>query len=289
VEWEDRQESSNVEDRRGMSGPMIGGIAGGGGAVLLLIIGLLFGVDLSKFTGPPGRQQSRSNKQADPREEKLAKFARVILKDTEDVWGEEFSKEYNRKYKPTTMVLFSGQVKSGCGVADSNVGPFYCPADQKVYLDLGFFDELEKKLGAKGEFARAYVIAHEVGHHVQNLLGYNARVDHRNNQDSVRLELQADYLAGVWAHHLRKMHPDRPNLLTSEDVQSGIGAAMRIGDDYLQKKATGQVRPEKFTHGTSKSRAHWLGDGLKTGDFSKEKLDGFFTLPYKQVDVGLQR
>jgi predicted metalloprotease len=276
-----------------MSGPMIGGIAGGGGAILLLILGLLFGVDLSKFTGPPGRQQSRSNKQADPREEKLAKFARVILGDTEAVWKKQFA-ERDLKYKPTTMVLFSDRVQSGCGPADSNVGPFYCPADSKVYLDLGFFNELEQKLGAPGEFARAYVIAHEVGHHVQHLLGYSARADEmrgkaREKEFSVRLELQADYLAGVWAHHLRKMYPDRPNLITRKDMQDGLNAASKIGDDYLQKRATGRIRVESFTHGTSRARSHWLEDGMETGDFSKAKLDAFFTLPHEEVDVGLKR
>jgi predicted metalloprotease len=293
MEWEDRQESSNVEDRRGLGVGTTGGIAVGGGGLLILVLALLFGVDPSKLgnvIGPPERERpARSNKQGDPAEEKLRKFAAIILKDTEDVWTEQFT-ERGLTYKKPTMVLFSGAVDSGCGRATSQVGPFYCPADRKVYLDLGFFDELQRKLGAPGEFARAYVIAHEVGHHVQNLLGYSARADERRgskleNQFSVRLELQADYLAGVWAHHLRRMHSDRPNLITSEDLKSGLNAAMKIGDDYLQKRATGQVRPEAFTHGYSAAREHWLEDGLRTGDFSKAKLDSFFDLPYAEVNV----
>src|SRR5262245_2248881 len=182
MEWEDREESGNVEDRRGMSGPAIGGIAGGGGAILLLILGLIFGIPRDKLpdvVNPPERQRQSPGGKAptDPREDKLKKFAAVILKDTEDVWTEQFQERGLKPYRPATMVLFTGEVNSGCGHADSRVGPFYCPADRKVYLDLGFFDELERKLGAPGEFARAYVIAHEVGHHVQNLLGYSARAD----------------------------------------------------------------------------------------------------------------
>jgi predicted metalloprotease len=297
MEWEDREESSNVEDRRGMSGPAIGGIAGGGGALLLMILGLVFGLDrnmLSNILGHPEQQRpAGSNKQVDPREEKVARFASVILKDTEVVWSKQFE-ERGLKYKEPKMVLFSGEVDTGCGHADSRVGPFYCPADSKVYLDLGFFDELERKLGAPGEFARAYVIAHEVGHHVQNLTGYSARADDKRgtnleHQYSVRLELQADYLAGVWAHHLRKTYPKRPNLITEQDLKSGLNAAVKIGDDYLQKRATGRVRPETFTHGTSAARSHWLKDGFDTGDFSKAKLDSFFTLPINQVDVGVKK
>jgi predicted metalloprotease len=294
MEWEDRQESSNVEDRRGLGAGAVGGIAAGGGGLLILILGLILGVDPSKLSdviGHPERERpARSNKQADPAEEKLRKFASVILKDTEDVWTEQFQ-EAGKKYRKPKMVLFSGAVDTGCGHATSQVGPFYCPADQQVYLDLGFFDELQRKLGAPGEFARAYVIAHEVGHHVQNLLGYSARADEKRGgrlekEYSVRLELQADYLAGVWAHHLRRMHPDRPNLITDQDLRSGLNAAMKIGDDYLQKRATGQVRPEAFTHGTSAAREHWLKNGIQTGDFSKAKLDSFFNQPINRVDVG---
>jgi predicted metalloprotease len=260
------------------------------------VLALLFGVDPSQLQdklGHPEREQpARSNKQADPAEERLRKFAAVILKDTEDVWTKQFE-DAGKRYRKPKMVLFSGAVDTGCGHATSQVGPFYCPADQKVYLDLGFFSELERKLGAPGEFARAYVVAHEVGHHVQNLLGYSARADQMRGtrqelQGSVRLELQADYLAGVWAHHLRRMHPDRPNLITDQDLKSGLNAAMKIGDDYLQKRARGQVRPETFTHGTSAAREYWLNNGIQTGDFSKAKLDSFFDNPYTKVDVGLR-
>jgi len=295
MEWEDRQESSNVEDRRGMSGPAIGGVAGGGGAILLLILGLVFGIPRDKLPdvlNQPERQRPSAGGRGatDPREEKLKRFASVILHDTEVIWTEQFSKQGYKAYRPTTIVLFTGQVDSGCGPADSGVGPFYCPADRKVYLDLGFFEELERKLGAPGEFARAYVIAHEVGHHVQNQLGYSARADAKRGtklekQYSVRLELQADYLAGVWAHHLQKT-PGKKPILNQADVKSGLNAAAKIGDDYLQKRATGRFRPESFTHGYARARATWLSDGLETGDCSKERLDRFFTDPYDKVNVG---
>jgi predicted metalloprotease len=294
MEWEDRQESSNVEDRRGLGAGAVGGIAAGGGGLLILILGLILGVDpgkLSDIVGHPERERpARSNKQADPAEDRLYKFASVILHDTEVVWEKQFDAR-GLKYRKPKMVVYRGAVDTACGHATSRVGPFYCPGDQKVYLDLGFFEELERKLGAPGEFARAYVIAHEVGHHVQNLLGYSARADQtrgtaREKESSVRLELQADYLAGVWAHYVQQKYADKYKVLNQADIKSGLNAAQKIGDDYLQKRATGTVRPESFTHGTSKAREHWLGDGMRTGDFSKAKLDTFFTQPITEVDVG---
>jgi uncharacterized protein len=296
MEWEDRQESSNVEDQRGMSAGAVGGIAAGGGGLLILVLALLFGVDPGKLSdklGHPERERpARSNKQADPAEERLRKFAGVILHDTEVVWTKQFE-ERGLKYRQPKMVLFSGAVDTGCGHATSRVGPFYCPADQKVYLDLGFFEELERKLGAPGEFARAYVIAHEVGHHVQKLLGYSDRADEKRGtnlekQYSVRLELQADYLAGVWAHYVQKEYADKYQVLNQKDVAAGLNAAQKIGDDYLQKRATGQIRVESFTHGTSAARQHWLKNGMQTGDFSQAKLHSFFTQPITKVDVGLR-
>ena len=191
------------------------------------------------------------------------------------------------------MVLFSGAVDTGCGHATSRVGPFYCPADQKVYLDLGFFAELERKLGAPGEFARAYVIAHEVGHHVQKLLGYSDRTDEKRGT-SWRINTRCAWSCrpttspACWAHYVQKKYAGKYEVLNRKDIASGLNAAQKIGDDYLQKRATGQIRVESFTHGTSASRAHWLDDGMRTGDFSKAKLDYFFTQPYTKVDVGVR-
>jgi predicted metalloprotease len=188
-----------------------------------------------------------------------------------------------KTYPKPTLVLFSGQVESACGLADTAVGPFYCPGDSKVYIDLSFYRDMERKLGAKGDFARAYVVAHEVGHHVQRLLGYSARPDRRfpeereNHERSVRLELQADYFAGVWAHYGEEKY----HFLEPGDIESAINAAQKIGDDRLQKMATGRVMPEKFTHGTSRQRMKWLNEGLKTGDISGAAR--LFELPYNRL------
>lgn len=261
--------SGNVEDRRGMSTGMA---VGGGGGLILLVLGLIFGVDLGGGGGNPRPANSHN---VDP---KMLDFSRKVLGTTEVVWNKEFQK-MGKTYRPPKMVLFSDQVKSGCGLAPASVGPFYCPADQKLYLDPSFFDELEKKLGgSKAEFSQAYVVAHEVGHHVQKLLGYSARVDaargtRDENDASVRLELQADYLAGVWAHHGQKEF----RFIQPGDVESAIKTAQSIGDDRLQKRSGGFVHPEKFTHGTSAQRVRWFQEGLKTGDASKATLDKFFT------------
>ena len=242
---------------------------GGGAGLLLLVLGLVFGVDL---TG--GQRPAANNGPPDP---KALTLAKKILGTTEEVWTDEFRK-IGKTYKPPHMVLFSDQVRTGCGVAPSAVGPFYCPADRTVYLDPTFFDELENQLGgSKAEFSQAYVVAHEVGHHVQNLLGYSARVDaHRGtpqeNDYSVRLELQADYLAGVWAYYGQQKF----NFIEPGDVASAIKSVQAIGDDRLQKRAGGFVHPEKFTHGTSAQREKWFKDGMRTGDFSRQKLDYFF-------------
>ncbi len=260
MEWEGREESSNVEDRRGIHP----GVAIGGGAgIIVVILALIFGVDPGQFLG--GRQQVQNR----PGDERQAKFTRVVLKDTELVWGELFQK-MGKRYREPTLVLFSNQVDSACGLTDSAVGPFYCPGDSKVYIDLSFYDTLERDLGADGEFARAYVIAHEVGHHVQRLLGYSARAEDTRrtgskveaNHMSVRIELQADYFAGVWAHHAQQ----RFQYLNDKDIQSAMNAASRIGDDVLQKRARGRVTPDSFTHGTARQRQRWFMEGYKTGD-----------------------
>lgn len=287
MKWEDRPESGNVEDRRGFSP---GSMAMGGGGILLVILGLIFGVNPQRLAdifggnrggGPaPGIQTGPK----DPKEERAASFTKVVLRDTEEVWEDLFRKK-GSTYKKPTLVLFSGRVDSACGMADSAVGPFYCPGDHKVYIDLAFYRDMEVKLRAPGEFARAYVIAHEVGHHVQNLLGYSDRVHEARrrvskteyNQLSVRLELQADYLAGVWAHHGQKKF----KFLEKGDLESALQAAFEIGDDRLQKKSRGYVVPDSFTHGTSKQRMRWFRQGFDTGDF--EGAAKLFSLPYKDL------
>jgi predicted metalloprotease len=290
MQWEDREESKNVEDRRGLSPKA--GLALGGGGILVVFIALLFGLDpkqVANLLGGAGgggadQGQVEGKREFSPQEEKQARFSKIVFNDTEIIWGDIFTK-LGKNYRKPTMVLFNGVVQSACGTADSAVGPFYCPGDEKVYIDVAFYVEMEKKLHAGGEFARAYVIAHEVGHHVQNLLGYSARVENSRrrdnaveaNRNSVRLELQADFLAGIWAHYAQKKF----NFLESGDIESAMNAANQIGDDTLQKNATGRVRPDSFTHGTSKQRMKWFMEGLKTGDLSKAEL--LFTLDYNQL------
>ena len=261
-------ESSNVQDSRGMGLKIA---AGGAGGVVLLILGLIFGPDIF----PQGQQEDPGNQPAVNRpDDKTAHFVKKVLGTTEAVWEAEFQK-MGKTYEAPRLNLFSDRVRTGCGVAPSAVGPFYCPADRTVYLDPTFFEELEQKLGgSKAEFSQAYVIAHEVGHHVQNLLGYNSRRGTMEEHDfSVRLELQADYLAGVWAYHGNKKF----GFIESGDVESAIKSANAIGDDRLQRRAGGFVHPEKFTHGSSEQRVRWFRDGLETGDASRQKLDSFFT------------
>jgi predicted metalloprotease len=284
VEWEGREESSNVEDRRGLGTKV--GVAGGGIAVLIIIAGLIFGVDTTQFanlfTGGDTQQVQQGPRTTSPEEERQAKFTKIIFGSTEKVWHEQFEL-LGKEYVEPKLVLYTHHVKSGCGDADSSVGPFYCGADQRVYLDLSFFKDMEEKLNAPGEFARAYVIAHEVGHHVQHLLGYTARAKEmvagrrqNDHQASVRLELQADYFAGVWAHHAKATFK-----LNEKDIKTAIKAAYEIGDDRLQKKARGQVFPEKFTHGTSEQRMRWFMEGYRSGDVGEAMQ--LFTLPYDQL------
>jgi uncharacterized protein len=290
MKWEGREQSENVEDRRGMTGRA--GMAIGGSGLLILLIATLLGFDprqVAQFIGggnpgAAGQQQRDPNWRPSPQEEKLADFTRTIFRDTEIVWDDLFTKMGKRYVKPT-LVLFGGEVASACGMADAAVGPFYCPGDSKVYIDMEFYTDMQRKLNAPGEFARAYVVAHEVGHHVQRLLGFSEKADSvrargdagESNRASVRLELQADYLAGVWAYHGQK----RFNFLEPGDVESAINAAFEIGDDRLQKKAVGRVVPEKFTHGTSKQRQKWFMLGLKTGDVNQARQ--LFDLPYGEL------
>ncbi|HEU4632372.1 MAG TPA: neutral zinc metallopeptidase [Flavisolibacter sp.] len=265
--WQGRRQSSNVEDRRGISG---GQVAVGGGilGVIALVLNLLLGGggDVSQIPLPNQNQPLSAEEQA--AQDQLAGFVKVVLADTEDVWAKLFS-EAGSHYQNPTLVLFNGGTTSGCGSASSATGPFYCPADQRLYIDLSFYSDLKNRFGAPGDFAMAYVVAHEVGHHVQNLLGTSDKVqrlrsrlsEEEYNQYSVRLELQADFYAGVWAHYIQGK-----GYLESGDVEEALNAANAIGDDRLQKEAQGYVVPESFTHGTSAQRMYWFKKGFDTGD-----------------------
>jgi predicted metalloprotease len=291
MRWQGREQSENVEDRRAMSGPRVAG--GGVGIIILaLIVWALGGNPLAVLQQGGGVQLGNPGGGAeplDPADEPLKEMASVVLKDTETVWDEVFQRQLGKQYQPTTMVLFRRGVETACGVAGSETGPFYCPGDSKVYLDLSFFRELEDKFDAAGDFAQAYVVAHEVGHHVQNLLGISDEVGMQQerhqqrgdtagaNEWSVRLELQADFLAGVWANRANKLQ----NILENGDVEEAMRAAQQIGDDRLQKAARGTVRPDLFTHGTSAQRARWFRKGLETGNIKDG--DALFKLPYDRL------
>lgn len=283
-----RRFSNNVSDRRsGVSGTKIAGIGGLGGMLIIALIVWLAGGDpvsvLNQSTDFATAEQIRSGYTPSSRENEYADFASRILAGTEDVWTEEF-KKMGLKYRMPKMVLYTGAVKSGCGNATSSVGPFYCSADETIYIDLSFFDQMEKQMGAGGDFAYAYVIAHEVGHHVQHLLGTLSKSQSAQavssqkeaNQISVRTELQADFYAGVWAFHDNKMF----NSLEDGDIEEGLNAASKIGDDYLQKKAQGYAVPETFNHGRSDQRVKWLKRGLSTGDIS---YGDTFSPPYASL------
>ncbi len=270
--WQGRRESSNVDDRRGIGG---GGLAVGGGIGGIIIAIIYF--FLGGGNGGNGdtdflRQQAPQTQEQKAAEDQLASFSKVVFADTEDVWNKLFS-EQGRNYVEPRMVLFSGSDQSGCGFASAATGPFYCPADSKVYLDLTFFQELQERFNAPGDFAMAYVIAHEVGHHVQHLLGVTEQVDRMRgrisetemNKLSVRLELQADFLAGVWAHHAQRTK----QILESGDVEEALRAANAIGDDRLQQQSQGYVVPDAFTHGTSEQRMFWFKKGFQTGDLKQ--------------------
>jgi predicted metalloprotease len=291
MRWQGGKQSENLEDRRRMR--PAGAAVGGGALALIALVMLCMGADprqiLQLLQNAP--VQAPQQGAADPGQPESAEdvrtreFTATILGYTEEVWGDLFQQS-GSTYEPPKMVLFTDRVETGCGTAPSAVGPFYCPADKTVYLDPTFFDELDQKLGgSKAEFSQAYVIAHEIGHHVQNLLGYSNQVrsarrnlsEEDGNQLSVRLELQADYLAGVWAHYgQEKFHFIEPG-----DIESAIQSANAIGDDRLQRRSTGFVSPEGFTHGTSAQRVRWFTRGLKTGDLSQ--LEDLFKVPYERM------
>ncbi len=275
MRWKGREQSGQVEDRRGMKPAVVAG----GGLITIVIIGvaLLMGVnpgqiqqivnDVQGAAGPAAPGGQPAGVDDDDKE-----FLGVILRDTEKVWDQIFKDELGKQYRKPKLVIFSGLADTGCGRASSQVGPFYCPADRTVYIDPSFFDELAQRHRAPGDFANAYVIAHEVAHHVQLLIGYSQQVDQirsrgnerATNRASVRLELQADYLAGVWANHAERAY----NILEKGDMQEAIRAANQIGDDTLMKEATGFVVPERYTHGTSEQRVRWFSKGLRSGDFA---------------------
>jgi len=276
VRWEDERRSENVEDERGAS--FGGGVkwAGGGiGAVFVVVIALLMGVDPSQLLQqmPSGSAVAPSTGpvHSSPEEDRLKDFVSTVLASTEDTWGELFKAD-RRTYVEPKLVLFSGAVHSACGFAQAAVGPFYCPADQKVYIDLSFYQDLRSRFHAPGDFAEAYVIAHEVGHHVQNLLGVSERVhaaqqrasESQANSLSVRVELQADCLAGVWANRANRER----HILDAGDVEEGLNAAAQIGDDRMQMRARGYVSPESFSHGSSQQRVRWFKRGLESGSAS---------------------
>lgn len=272
MQWMGRRESTNVDDRRGLSG---GGMAMGGGiiGVIFLLAKFLLGNgdinDLNQIIQQPQQPLTQEQRAAQDTE---AAFVKVVLADTEDVWTKLFS-DMGRTYTDPTLVLFNGTTTSACGNASAATGPFYCPQDQDVYIDLSFAQQLSDQFGATGQFAMAYVVAHEVGHHVQDLLGLTAKMEQiqqqvsqtEYNKYSVRIELQADFYAGIWAHYDQKMK----NVINAEDIKEALDAANAIGDDRLQKETQGTVTPDSFTHGTSAERMYWFKKGYETGDLSQ--------------------
>lgn len=284
MRWQGRRQSSNVEDRRGI--PVKGMAAGGGGLLFLavIVISVLTGRDPRQALDMVGQlTEPGSSVRPSPEQDELAAFVSVVLADTEAVWGKIFA-DAGKAYREPTLVLFTGHAESACGFQSAAVGPFYCPGDQKVYIDLAFYGEMKERLGAPGDFAQAYVIAHEIGHHVQNLLGASGRAHEARgrggredaNQLSVRIELQADYFAGVWAHHAEQNW----RILEEGDIEEALNAASAIGDDRLQMESQGYVVPESFSHGTSRQRVRWFRKGLESG-----KMDGgdTFSAPYEKL------
>src|ERR1051325_3214090 len=270
MRWRGERQSTNIEDRRGMSGGKIA-VGGGLGTVLLMILALVFGFDPQTLLQQVPDDQStqvQSSRPQNAEEEELKQFVAVVLAKSEDVWTDVFRKN-GRQYREPTLVLFTDQVRSACGIAGTAVGPFYCPNDEKVYIDLSFYEELRKQFRAPGDFAQAYVVAHEVGHHVQKLLGITDRVDAMSNrmseadvnQLSVRVELQADFFAGVFARYIQNQ-----GLLEAGDIEEALRAASAVGDDQIQRRTTGYAVPDSFTHGTSEQRLRWFKRGYETGD-----------------------
>lgn len=290
MRWKGRRQSDNVEDRRSGGGKKM--VVGGGlGVLVVAVLALLMGKDpqaLLDTLGNPAAAAGGSGGGGEavpesPEEAALVAFVKTVLADTEDVWNDQFA-ERGSAYKEPMLVLFRDGVQSACGFQESAVGPFYCPADEHIYLDLDFFDQLSAQLGAPGDFAQAYVIAHEVGHHIQNLLGTSGEVHARkrglseeaSNELSVRLELQADFLAGVWAHHAQRSK----RVLEPGDLDEALKAAAQIGDDTLQRRARGRIMPESFTHGTSAQRVRWFRLGFETGDWRRGDT---FSVPYEDL------
>jgi uncharacterized protein len=271
MRWQLGRKSDNVEDRRGTgaSGPMI--VSGGIGTIILAVIVTLLGGD-PRMVFQDSTPLQNSPVSRSPEEEKLVDFVSVVLADTEDTWNSLFN-QMGGTYEEPKLVLFSGAVDSACGYAQAAMGPFYCPADRKVYIDLNFYEDLKNRHGAPGDFAQAYVIAHEIGHHVQNLMGISNQVHQmqrqvsktEGNQLSVMLELQADCFAGVWANHADRQR----QILEQGDIEEALNAATSIGDDRLQRQAQGYVVPDSFTHGSSKQRVRWFSQGLQTGDIKQ--------------------
>ncbi|MFM7107596.1 MAG: neutral zinc metallopeptidase [Planctomycetaceae bacterium] len=271
MRWEGRRQSENVEDRRNVGQQVV---VGGGLLTLVIMIVLLFlGADpaqIAQLAPDLGGPQAAPQAGADPADDEKVRFVKTVLADTEDVWGEIFPRVFRGRYVPPTLVLFTGQVRSACGFASAAAGPFYCPLDRKVYIDLAFYDELKRRFNAPGDFAEAYVIAHEIGHHVQNQLGIADEVqrersrasEKESNALSVRMELQADFLAGVWARRMAAL----PAVVDEEDIREAVNAAQQIGDDRIQKRSQGYVVPDAFTHGSADQRARWFIYGLKTED-----------------------
>ena len=277
MDFRNGRESRNVEDRRGQGGRRLGGGGKIGiGTIVLALIAMYFGIDpsvvldTSERMAPSAVESSAPGQPRPAAEDDMARFASRVLAETEDTWGPIFQAG-GAQYREPGMVLYTGATRSACGVGQAEMGPFYCPADAKVYLDLAFFDELHHRFGAPGDFAQAYVIAHEIGHHVQNLLGISdkvqqarARVSQREaNLLSVRLELQADCLAGIWAHHANRSR----SVLEAGDIEEGLAAATAVGDDHIQKRSQGYAVPDSFTHGSAEQRRRWFAVGLQQGQF----------------------
>lgn len=269
MRWRGERQSTNIEDRRGIGSRVA--VGGGIGTLIVIVIALLFGADPQQLleqmpSGEPSQVQS--SRPINSEEEELKQFVSVVLAKSEDVWQDVF-RQTGRQYREPTLVLFTGQVRSACGMAGAAVGPFYCPGDEKVYIDLSFYEQLRRRFNAPGDFAQAYVIAHEVGHHVQNLLGISDRVNAMQrrvseveaNQLSVRLELQADFFAGLFARYVQNQ-----GMLEAGDIEEALRAASAIGDDNIQRQTTGYVVPDSFTHGTSEQRLRWFRKGYETGD-----------------------
>lgn len=280
MRWTPGGRSSNLEDRRGFGGGMGGyGFGGGGlrlglgGVLVLLVLSVIFKRDffslLEGDAGMPSASVNRSNPELDAREEPKVQFVSFVLDDAQNTW-KEILPQTGRQYHDAKLVLFRDAVNSGCGFAESATGPFYCPTDEKVYIDLGFYDDLKNRFGASGDFAQAYVLAHEIGHHVQHLMGIDSKVRQAQranplaaNELSVRLELQADCLAGIWGHSTQQR-----NILEQGDLEKALNAAAAIGDDRIQRMSTGGVSPESFTHGSSEQRKDWFQKGFQSGDVS---------------------